>query len=245
MVLIKQEAPEEWRPGVDQLDPEPLNIKQEKEEPWTSQEGDQLSVKEESDVSGFSVIAVCLKSEDDEEQPRFSQLHQHQVKDGDPPTSSSAGQMEAAADGEDSGGGQTTRNPDANTQKDDSSSSETELSEDYEDDDEVKSVKSRRKAQTEPESFKCNDCGKSFASKKYLNVHTRVHTGDKPFTCDFCGQRFSFKTNLNSHVKIHTGDKPLECNICEKRFSRKSHLNSHTRVHTGDKPFPSDGTVSL
>ncbi|XP_017277286.1 uncharacterized protein LOC108239215 isoform X2 [Kryptolebias marmoratus] len=137
--LIKEEAPEEWRPGVDQQDqqdPGTLHIKEE-EELWTSLDVEQLSVKEEADDTKFSCTADPLKSEDDEEKPLFLQLHQHQVEEGDLPTSSSADQMTAAAGGEVCGGAETIRNPDLSTHDDESSSSQTEVSEEGEDDEEL------------------------------------------------------------------------------------------------------------
>ncbi|XP_037544163.1 uncharacterized protein LOC119420808 [Nematolebias whitei] len=108
-VLIKEEAPEEWSSGVDQKDPEILNIKEEEEELRISLDVEQLSVKEETDDTRFSFTAVHLKSEDDEEKPLFSELHQHQVEDGALPTSSSADQMKAATGGEDCGGAEISR----------------------------------------------------------------------------------------------------------------------------------------
>ncbi|XP_037834302.1 zinc finger protein OZF-like isoform X4 [Kryptolebias marmoratus] len=267
MVLIKEEASEEWRPGVDQLDPEPLNIKEE----------------EETDVSRFSVSAVPVKSEDDEEKPLFSQLHQHQVEDRDLPTSSSADQMEAAADEEDCGGAGSTRKPD------DCSSSETELSEDYEDDEDEKNPdcqlknlsdsgpkpedgkkewKESRAVNTVSKCLSCSECGKQYVNnrslqrhmtchpgvrsssclgnkksvrvKKTVESHRTVQTEPKSFRCLDCNKIFNKKANLNRHLRVHTGDKPVECDDCGERFSYKTTLNRHMRIHTGDKPFPCD-----
>ncbi|XP_037535842.1 F-actin-monooxygenase MICAL3-like [Nematolebias whitei] len=133
-LLIRADAPEEWKPDVDQQEPEHLHMKEEKEELWTRMEGEQLSVKEETDASWFSFTAVHVKTEDDEEKPLFSQLRHHQTEDRDVPTSSSADQMKVEADGEDCGGAETSRNPDLNPHGDASSSSETEVSEDDEED---------------------------------------------------------------------------------------------------------------
>ncbi|CAB1419791.1 unnamed protein product [Pleuronectes platessa] len=79
-VVSKEEVPPEqqqWIPLVDQEDPEPPHIKEEQEEPWTNQEGEQLQPLEESDIK-FTLTPFTVKSEEDEEKPHSSQLHQSQ-----------------------------------------------------------------------------------------------------------------------------------------------------------------------
>ncbi|CAB1426593.1 unnamed protein product [Pleuronectes platessa] len=76
LVLSKAEVPPEqqpWSPLVDQEDPEPPHIKEEQEELWTKQEG-------EADIK-FTLIPVAVKSEEDEETPQSSQLHQSQTEE--------------------------------------------------------------------------------------------------------------------------------------------------------------------
>ncbi|PWA14860.1 hypothetical protein CCH79_00019375 [Gambusia affinis] len=63
MLLVKEELPE--GPGVDLLDPESLQIKEEQEEPWPS-------MKEETDASWFPVTTVIRKTEEDEEEKPVS-----------------------------------------------------------------------------------------------------------------------------------------------------------------------------
>uniref|UniRef100_A0A1A8DYX3 Uncharacterized protein n=1 Tax=Nothobranchius kadleci TaxID=1051664 RepID=A0A1A8DYX3_NOTKA len=136
MVQVKED-PEEQSAGVDQQDPEHLHIKEEQEELWTSLEGEHLCLKEETEAVGFPVTAVSIKSEDDEEKPLVSQLHQQQIEDRDVPTSSSADQMTA----ETGGGAGTSRNPDLNPHEQTSDSSETEVSGDDDDDDDDYEIK--------------------------------------------------------------------------------------------------------
>ncbi|XP_013879891.1 zinc finger protein 626, partial [Austrofundulus limnaeus] len=239
-LLIRVHAPEGGRPNMDQQDPQPLHIKKEQEELWTRLEGEQLSVKEETDATEFSFTAVTVKSEDDEEKPLFSQLHQHQMDHRDVPNSSSADQMKVEADGEDCGGAETSRNPDLQTHKDHSSSSETELSEDYEEDQDVddqhnNTVKitgeSCRNVQTGDKQFFCDVCGQIFRYKSSVTTHMRIHTGEKTFPCDKCGQRFKHKSSVTSHMRIHTGEKPFPCDKCGQRFKHKSSVTSHMRIH--------------
>ncbi|KAA8643188.1 uncharacterized protein ATNIH1004_009950 [Aspergillus tanneri] len=83
------------------------------------------------------------------------------------------------------------------------------------------------------------NCGKSFAQKTHLDIHTRAHTGDKPFICKepSCGQRFSQLGNLKTHQRRHTGEKPFSCDICQKRFAQRGNVRAHKITHEHAKPF--------
>ena len=96
LLIIKEEGSHEWSPSLDQKNPEPRHIKQEQEELRISQEGAQLNWLREADITRFPFTAVTLKSEDDEDKPQTSQLHQSLTEDNgeaEPPTSSSATQI--------------------------------------------------------------------------------------------------------------------------------------------------------
>ncbi|XP_078101612.1 uncharacterized protein LOC144514324, partial [Sander vitreus] len=76
-IVIKEEQQEcsfsvdqqECSFSVDQPDPEPpQHIKEEQEELWSSQEGEQLQGLEEADITKFPFTLVPVKSEDDEEE---------------------------------------------------------------------------------------------------------------------------------------------------------------------------------
>ncbi|KAM9839111.1 uncharacterized protein ACBR49_017777 [Aulostomus maculatus] len=99
--LIKEEQ-QEWSSRVEQEQPEPPLIKEEQEELWTSQEGEQLQGLEEADISKLPFPPVPVKSEDDEEKPQSSQLHQSPAEESrevEPLSSSSTHHLKTEADG--------------------------------------------------------------------------------------------------------------------------------------------------
>ncbi|XP_069544757.1 uncharacterized protein [Brachyistius frenatus] len=265
LVVIKEEVPHEWSPSLDQQDPELLHIKEEEEELWSSQEEEQLHGPEE-DITRFPFTAVPVKSEDDEEKPQSSHLHQRRTEDDGETT------VKTESDGEDCGGPEPDPNshslPSSNGQASDSS--ETEVS--SEDDDEWQEPLSESGPETEdsynlwkesgtPESgldvdlgcntskksqmevhakerpFVCDVCGQRFIHQQNVKMHMRIHTGEKPFGCEVCGKRFTYQQNLKTHMRIHTGEKPFVCDICGKRTRHQNNLKIHMMVHTGEKSF--------
>ncbi|XP_062265697.1 zinc finger protein 2-like [Platichthys flesus] len=239
LIVIKEEVPPEeqqWSPLVDQEDPEPPHIKEQQEEPWTNQDGQQLQGLEEADIK-FTLTPVAVKSEEDEEKLKPSKLHPSKTKENRP----------------DCGGPEPARNsgPDGRlqpgTEDKPEDSSETEVSEDewMETREPQTGLNTRNNKQplsdmgckTEKKSFSCSVCGNRFNKRGNINKHMRIHTGEKPFSCPVCGTRFNQKLALNTHMRIHTGEKPFSCSVCGKRFTNRANLNKHMRIHTGEKPF--------
>ncbi|XP_035038205.1 gastrula zinc finger protein XlCGF57.1 isoform X1 [Hippoglossus stenolepis] len=223
-VIVGEDEQQQWSPLVDQEDPEPPHIKEEQEEPGTNQEGEQL---EESDIK-FSFTPVAVKSEEDEETPQSSQLHQSQTEENRA----------------NCGGPEPARNsgPDGHLQPgpETEDSSETEDSEgDWMETREPQSGLKNKvihlNCNTVERSFSCCKCGQRFGRKPHLNAHMRIHTGEKPFSCPFCGKRFSQKGNSISHMRLHTGEKPFSCSVCKKSFRYSGDVSRHMRIHTGKK----------
>ncbi|CAB1436151.1 unnamed protein product [Pleuronectes platessa] len=83
LMVNKEEVPPEqqqWSPLVDKEDQEPPHIEEKQEEQWTNQEGEQLQQLEQADIK-FPWTAVTMKSEEDEEKPDLSELHQSQTEE--------------------------------------------------------------------------------------------------------------------------------------------------------------------
>jgi len=84
----------------------------------------------------------------------------------------------------------------------------------------------------------CTTCGKWFSRKRYLMIHTRIHTGEKPYMCTTCGRAFIAASTLATHQRTHTGEKPYACPVCDARFPYKDGLDRHMTSHTGQKMEP-------
>ncbi|XP_022622381.1 trichohyalin-like [Seriola dumerili] len=169
LFVIKEEVPLELSPRLDQEEPENPRLKEEQEELWTSQEGEQLQRLEEVDDAKVPLTPVHVKNEDDEEKPQSSQPHRsrtEEIREAEPPSNSSAQQMETEADGEDCGKYKPDRNVDPHCHlQPDTDEKVSESSETEDSDIDWKETKARFKGQTN------------------LRWQTNIHTGEKPFGC--------------------------------------------------------------
>ncbi|XP_037651057.1 glutamic acid-rich protein-like isoform X8 [Sebastes umbrosus] len=129
LLVVKEEVPteqQEWSSSLDQEDPEPPHIKEEPEDLWTSQEGEQLQRLEEADIT-FPFTTVHVKSEeDDEDKAQSSRLYERQTEEN-----REAEHLKTEADEEDSDPDSHLQ-PATHDETSPSSESETDDSRDWE-----------------------------------------------------------------------------------------------------------------
>jgi hypothetical protein len=109
------------------------------------------------------------------------------------------------------------------------------------DGDNVVSSSKKRKvntnSETEVKRHQCQECGRLFKARSYLNRHMKIHRGERLHQCNVCGKKFSRTNHLKDHMNTHTGEKPYKCRVCGKRTADSSSLSRHMKRHTGEKPY--------
>ncbi|XP_039658372.1 uncharacterized protein LOC120560194 isoform X1 [Perca fluviatilis] len=244
---------QERNSSLDQEDPEPPQIKEDQEELCTSQEGEQLVLKQETDT--FMLTPTYEERDHSEGQTlnfnpdddTLSAAEKESVANMPVLTSvesevNSDHQLLShnshEAESQDQKGGKhgdsgSTRNaePEPKKRRRKSRSHSNNV-------DKTNVSEIHPNTQTGKKSFICETCGKDFKYNSALQTHLRIHTGEKPYSCKSCGKDFRLKDVFNVHMRTHTGEKPYVCKTCGKRFCVTTTFKRHMRIHTGEKPYP-------
>ena len=97
-------------------------------------------------------------------------------------------------------------------------------------------------------AHKCKHCHKSFTTQRYLQIHTREHTGEKPYKCKVCEEQFAqigqlMQHKKSEHKKTHFDgtvqmseqnsfmEQQYECAVCKMLCPDISHLMKHMFTH--------------
>ncbi|XP_043246794.1 zinc finger protein 316-like [Amphibalanus amphitrite] len=90
-------------------------------------------------------------------------------------------------------------------------------------------------------AFPCPLCGRSFASKHYLNQHVLAHSGEGGrFRCQQCDKSYLIVSHLADHMSSHSTTYDHLCDVCGRRFKHRKQLRVHAVLHKGIKPYRCD-----
>ncbi|KAM9322598.1 uncharacterized protein KZ484_020755 isoform 2-T2 [Pholidichthys leucotaenia] len=241
-----------------------IQIKEEEEELWSSQESEQLLLNQETDMTMDN--ATYDESDHSEPEPNIDPLlYQNFIFGG---SSYQEGYKNVSSD--------STANPELMlaasnngqnpsviySHSNSNTGNESVKRADYRKVFEYSPQISNHRTHTVVKPYACNVCEKTYSERKYLLAHIRNHTSQMPhigdtgekkitaaanvkidlstvkqFSCNSCGKGFSRSSDLLRHMKTHTGITLCSCGTCGKSFTDFSDLLHHSKSHPGGEPF--------
>ena len=78
--------------------------------------------------------------------------------------------------------------------------------------------------------FECNanESEKSFARKKVLQAHKRIHT-DQALICTIDNMKCATKHSLNKHLLVHADKKLIQCAVCGNKYRQPTNLRTRVK----------------
>lgn len=88
-------------------------------------------------------------------------------------------------------------------------------------------------------------CGKKFLRRGRVLDHIHRHLNPDAYRCDPCGRSFADKFALKNHIENHEpfDSRAFKCNLCSSSFTKASKLAQHERSRhcsDGEKKFQCD-----
>lgn len=84
------------------------------------------------------------------------------------------------------------------------------------------------------EETQCEFCDLRFKDSIQLAEHEHYHRNPNSIKCNVCGRIFKQLSNLRRHQRLHSNDAvPFQCDLCGKHFSQAGALKVHKRIHSG------------
>ena len=81
----------------------------------------------------------------------------------------------------------------------------------------------------------CNECNKHFSTETALKRHVAMmHRGLYPYRCQYCGRGYASMDSLKGHLVQHTGIKAVVFHICGKEFSYSRTMKVHVKQFHAD-----------
>ncbi|XP_066590148.1 zinc finger protein 624-like [Prorops nasuta] len=80
--------------------------------------------------------------------------------------------------------------------------------------------------------YKCKDCDKVFFKKARLKAHSKLHTESPLLKCpyDQCHRSYAYKRNLDLHIRTKHLNEKYICDICSTAICSKQKLISHIQT---------------